>query len=165
MRQPFRVLPCCAEAPGWLGAPSTLPAFEATTLCSGAGCASYNYYWDLPGKVEMKICHAMVAGAVTLSFAGVAAAQDLPVPDSGGFERIAEPRIGHEALVRQALIAVHKQGRVRTCAVAAAPLRDAAAWIEDYRGFWETALESLARYLEDGTDDKGDEDGGNQGSQ
>lgn len=63
------------------------------------------------------------------------------------------------------LIAVHKQGRVRRCAVAAAPLRDAAAWIEDYRGFWETALESLARYLEDGTDDKGDDDGGNQGGQ
>ena len=36
----------------------------------------------------MKICHAMVAGAVTLSFAGVAAAQDLPVPGGGGFERI-----------------------------------------------------------------------------
>ena len=63
------------------------------------------------------------------------------------------------------LIAVHKQGRVRRCAVAAAPLRDAAAWIEDYRGFWETALESLARYLEDGTGDKGDDDGGNQGGQ
>lgn len=64
------------------------------------------------------------------------------------------------------LIAVHKQGRVRRCAVAAAPLQEAAAWIEEYRRFWETALDSLARYLEDGTDtesgNRGEADGRNK---
>ncbi len=40
------------------------------------------------GNAELKIWKAMAAGAMTLSFVGVAAAQDLPVPDGGSFDRI-----------------------------------------------------------------------------
>jgi DNA-binding transcriptional ArsR family regulator len=47
------------------------------------------------------------------------------------------------------LVARQKDGRVHRCRLRAEPMKDAAAWIEHYRQFWETQLESLARYLED----------------
>jgi DNA-binding transcriptional ArsR family regulator len=47
------------------------------------------------------------------------------------------------------LVARQKDGRVHRCRLRAEPMKDAAAWIEHYRQFWETQLDSLARYLED----------------
>jgi DNA-binding transcriptional ArsR family regulator len=47
------------------------------------------------------------------------------------------------------LVARQKNGRVHRCRLRAEPMKDAAAWIEHYRRFWETQLDSLARYLED----------------
>jgi DNA-binding transcriptional ArsR family regulator len=47
------------------------------------------------------------------------------------------------------LVARQKDGRVHRCRLRAEPMKDAAAWIEHYRRFWETQLDSLARYLED----------------
>jgi DNA-binding transcriptional ArsR family regulator len=47
------------------------------------------------------------------------------------------------------LVARKKDGRVHRCRLRAEPMKDAAAWIEHYRQFWETQLDSLARYLED----------------
>jgi len=52
-------------------------------------------------------------------------------------------------LERAGLVAKHKDGRVHRCRLRAEPMKDAAAWIEHYRQFWETQLDSLARYLED----------------
>jgi DNA-binding transcriptional ArsR family regulator len=39
-------------------------------------------------------------------------------------------------------------GRVHRCRLAAEPLRNAAAWIEQYRAFWEAQFDALAKYLE-----------------
>ena len=39
-------------------------------------------------------------------------------------------------------------GRVHRCRLVAEPMRDAAAWIEHYRRFWESQFDALARYLE-----------------
>jgi DNA-binding transcriptional ArsR family regulator len=39
-------------------------------------------------------------------------------------------------------------GRVHRCRLAAEPLRNAAAWIEQYRAFWESQFDALAKYLE-----------------
>jgi DNA-binding transcriptional ArsR family regulator len=50
------------------------------------------------------------------------------------------------------LVARQKDGRVHRCRLRAEPMKDAAAWIEHYRQFWETQLDSLARYLEDSAD-------------
>jgi DNA-binding transcriptional ArsR family regulator len=47
------------------------------------------------------------------------------------------------------LVSRQKDGRVHRCRLRAEPMRDAAAWIEQYRQFWEAQLDSLARYLED----------------
>lgn len=40
-------------------------------------------------------------------------------------------------------------GRVHRCRLAAEPMKEAAAWIERYRAFWEAQLEALAKYLEE----------------
>jgi len=47
------------------------------------------------------------------------------------------------------LVSRQKDGRVHRCRLRAEPMKDAAAWIEHYRQFWESQLDSLARYLED----------------
>jgi DNA-binding transcriptional ArsR family regulator len=50
------------------------------------------------------------------------------------------------------LVARSKNGRVHRCRLKAAPMKSAAAWIEHYRQFWETQLDSLQRYLENSTE-------------
>lgn len=50
-------------------------------------------------------------------------------------------------LERAGLVVRHKTGRTTMCALAGAPLRDAAAWIEAYRGFWDERLDALETYL------------------
>ncbi len=39
-------------------------------------------------------------------------------------------------------------GRVHRCRLAAEPMKDAAAWIAQYRAFWETQFDVLEKYLE-----------------
>ncbi|MEN8180173.1 MAG: metalloregulator ArsR/SmtB family transcription factor [Pseudomonadota bacterium] len=51
-------------------------------------------------------------------------------------------------LEKAGLIRRDKDGRVRHCHLQAAPLQEAADWIEYYRQFWESRLDSLAGYLE-----------------
>jgi DNA-binding transcriptional ArsR family regulator len=47
------------------------------------------------------------------------------------------------------LVARRKRGRVHRCRLIAGPMRDAAAWIEEYRQFWEQQFRALARFLEE----------------
>jgi DNA-binding transcriptional ArsR family regulator len=46
------------------------------------------------------------------------------------------------------LIERHRDGRVHRLRLKAEPMRDAAAWIERYREFWDEQFASLSRYLE-----------------
>lgn len=39
-------------------------------------------------------------------------------------------------------------GRVHRCRLAAEPMKNAAAWIAQYRAFWETQFNALEKYLE-----------------
>ncbi len=39
-------------------------------------------------------------------------------------------------------------GRIHRCRLAAQPMKNAAAWIEQYRAFWELQFNTLAKYLE-----------------
>ncbi len=45
------------------------------------------------------------------------------------------------------LIARRKDGRVHHCRLKAEPMREAVAWIERYRRFWDEQFEALAEYL------------------
>lgn len=52
-------------------------------------------------------------------------------------------------LERAGLVKRTTEGRISRCELDAAPMRDAAEWVERYRRFWEDQLESLARYLKE----------------
>ncbi len=45
------------------------------------------------------------------------------------------------------LISREKSAQWRHCHLTAAPLRDAAGWVEQYRAFWEGQLDSLEEFL------------------
>jgi DNA-binding transcriptional ArsR family regulator len=51
-------------------------------------------------------------------------------------------------LEKAGLIRRERDGRVHRLRLEAKPMRDAAAWIERYREFWEGRLDALADYLE-----------------
>src|SRR6266516_6476421 len=50
-------------------------------------------------------------------------------------------------LKNAALIVRRKEGRTHRFRLAASPMRDAAAWLEHYRHFWEAQFGSLDTYL------------------
>lgn len=47
------------------------------------------------------------------------------------------------------LVRVSKRGRTRYCRLEAAPMKQAAEWLETYQKFWEDRFDALARHLED----------------
>lgn len=52
-----------------------------------------------------------------------------------------------KVLERAGLITRGRQAQWRPCKLEAKPLREAAAWIEEYRRFWEARLDRLEDYL------------------
>jgi DNA-binding transcriptional ArsR family regulator len=52
-----------------------------------------------------------------------------------------------KVLERAGLIGRGREAQSRPCRLAAAPLAEAADWLERYRGFWEESFERLAVYL------------------
>ncbi|MCH8878292.1 MAG: helix-turn-helix transcriptional regulator [Planctomycetes bacterium] len=51
-------------------------------------------------------------------------------------------------LERAGLLVQDPQGRVRRCKLQAAPMREAAEWVQRYRRFWIRQLEALAKFVE-----------------
>jgi DNA-binding transcriptional ArsR family regulator len=64
--------------------------------------------------------------------------------------RVSRPAISKHlrVLERAKLVRRTREGRVSRCRLDAATMRDAAAWVERYRRFWEGQLDQLARYVE-----------------
>src|SRR3970040_1729281 len=80
---------------------------------------------------------ASLAGG-ELAVTRLAASHDMSLP---GFMK-------HLGVLEDAgLIARAKEGRVVSCALTAAPMRQAATWMAHYEKFWSDKLDSLARYL------------------
>jgi DNA-binding transcriptional ArsR family regulator len=52
-----------------------------------------------------------------------------------------------KVLERAGLIARGRKAQWRPCRLEAAPLKDAAAWLEEYRRFWEDSFDRLEEYL------------------
>jgi len=52
-----------------------------------------------------------------------------------------------KVLERAGLIARGREAQWRPCRLEAAPLKDAADWVEEYRSFWEQSFERLDEYL------------------
>jgi DNA-binding transcriptional ArsR family regulator len=51
-------------------------------------------------------------------------------------------------LERAGLVRRTRDGRISRCGLDAAPLKDAADWVERYREFWKAQLDALSGYLE-----------------
>lgn len=56
------------------------------------------------------------------------------------------------------LILHRKDGRTHRFRLAAAPMKEAAAWLEHYRHFWEAQLDSLDTYLQVTSEEEQDSD-------
>lgn len=52
-----------------------------------------------------------------------------------------------KVLERAGLIERGRQAQWRPCRLTAAPLKDVAAWLEDYRPFWDDSFDRLNRYI------------------
>jgi DNA-binding transcriptional ArsR family regulator len=72
------------------------------------------------------------------SVSALAAPYDISLPAVSKHLRVLE---------RAKLVARRKEGRVNRCRLVAAPMKDAAEWIERYRQFWEEQFDALARFL------------------
>jgi hypothetical protein len=54
-----------------------------------------------------------------------------------------------KVLQRAGLIEQGRRAQWRPCRIKAAPLKDAADWVEQYRELWEARYEQLDAYLEE----------------
>ena len=54
-----------------------------------------------------------------------------------------------KVLERAGLISRGREAQWRPCKLNAAPLKDAATWVEQYRQFWEARLDRLDDYLQE----------------
>ncbi len=63
--------------------------------------------------------------------------------------RISPPAITKhlKVLQRAGLISQGRQAQWRPCKLEAAPIREVAAWVEEYRRFWEQSFDRLDEYL------------------
>jgi DNA-binding transcriptional ArsR family regulator len=64
--------------------------------------------------------------------------------------RVSLPAISKHVRVLESAGLLEREinGRVHRCRLAAKPMKKAAAWIEQYRSFWESQFDALAKYLE-----------------
>jgi len=66
-----------------------------------------------------------------------------------------------KVLERAGLIARSRQAQWRPCRLEAAPLKEAADWLEEYRRFWEESFDRLDEYLRElQTKEQEEKDGG-----
>jgi DNA-binding transcriptional ArsR family regulator len=61
-------------------------------------------------------------------------------------------------LEHAALIVRRKEGRIHRFRLAVRSMREAAAWLDQYRQFWETQFDALANYLEATSEEEKDAD-------
>jgi DNA-binding transcriptional ArsR family regulator len=64
--------------------------------------------------------------------------------------RVSLPAISKHVRVLESAGLLQREidGRMHRCRLAAEPMKNAAAWIEQYRAFWEVQFDALAKYLE-----------------
>lgn len=60
-----------------------------------------------------------------------------------------------KVLQRAGLISQGRQAQWRPCRLEAAPIREVAGWVEDYRRFWEESFDRLDDYLAELKKNKG----------
>lgn len=104
----------------------------------------------------------MAADALSLTFAALAdptrrailarlAQGETAVTDLARPFNISLPAVTKhlKVLQRAGLVRQGRRAQWRPCTLDAEPLRDAAAWVEQYRVFWEARLDRLEAYLDE----------------
>lgn len=78
------------------------------------------------------------------------AGDEAPVNELASSFDISLPAVSKHlnVLERAGLIRREKDGRLRRCRLEAAPLGEAANWLQTYKVFWETRLDALDQYLD-----------------
>jgi DNA-binding transcriptional ArsR family regulator len=103
---------------------------------------------------------AMQADSLSLTFAALADPTRRAILERlrdgpAGVQELAEPfdmslpavSKHLKVLERAGLISRQRQAQWRRCRLSAAPLKDAAEWVTEYRTFWEDQFDSLERFL------------------
>lgn len=75
---------------------------------------------------------------------GTASVQELAEPFAISLPAVSKHL---KVLARAGLITQGREGQWRPCRLKAAPLREVAEWVEQYRRFWEDGLDRLDDYL------------------
>jgi DNA-binding transcriptional ArsR family regulator len=77
------------------------------------------------------------------------AVQDTSVTELAEPFRMSMPAVSKhlKVLERAGLIARGREAQWRPCRLQAAPLKNVAGWLEDYRRFWEESFDRLDEYL------------------
>ena len=68
-------------------------------------------------------------------------------------------------LERAGMLKQERDGRVRRCQLNAAPMREAAEWIDRYRQYWQGQLDALAEFLERQSNQSAEERGSDSNKQ
>ena len=78
------------------------------------------------------------------------AREPLKVTDLAAPFDMSLPAVSRHIRVLERARLVHRtiDGRVHRCSLRTEPLREAEAWLEHYRPFWEDTLNALASYVE-----------------
>src|SRR5687767_9571093 len=101
-------------------------------------------------RVDLDAVFAALAHPIRRSMIERLSAGDCTVGDLAEPHDVSLPAVSKHLRVLEdaGLLEQTPDGRVRRCALKAAPLSAAVAWIVQYRLFWEETLDALAKNLE-----------------
>lgn len=101
-------------------------------------------------EVELDRTFAALSDATRRGMLNQLAAGETSVSELAAPYRMTLPAITkHLGVLESAgLVVRHKDGRVCRCRLRAKPMKNASAWIAEYRRFWEGRFDALAGYLE-----------------
>ena len=101
-------------------------------------------------RVDLDAVFAALAHPIRRAIVARLAEGDCTVGELAEPHRVSPPAISrHLRVLEEAgLLSQTPDGRVRRCALQAAPLSAAFGWLVQYRVFWEATLDALARELE-----------------
>src|SRR5512145_2857143 len=103
----------------------------------------------LAGTDELSMVFSALADPTRRAILAQLAERDATVTELTAPFPISMPAVSRhlKVLERAALISRTRSGKWRSSRLEAAPLRDAADWIERYRRFWDSSLDRLDAHL------------------
>ena len=102
------------------------------------------YYTDSLDTIFMALADSTRRAILTRLSEGDSTVTELAAPFDISLPAISK----HLGILENAgLITREKEGRINRCRLLAEPMQEAAAWIDNYRTFWEQQFNALEKYL------------------